>query len=86
MDFIEFNKKAQSKKRENQLFYKKLNNRPFKNIDEIIHHEHEKVFEQINCLSCANCCKTTSPIFYQSDIVRAAKATKMRSGAFIDKY
>ena len=86
MDFIEFNKKAQSKKKENQLFYKKLNNRPLKNLDEIIHQEHEKVFEQINCLSCANCCKTTSPIFYQSDIERAAKATKMRSGAFIDKY
>ena len=44
MDFIEFNKKAQSKKKENQLFYKKLNNRPLKNLDDIIHHEHEKVF------------------------------------------
>ncbi|MEI6020957.1 MAG: YkgJ family cysteine cluster protein [Bacteroidota bacterium] len=40
----------------------------------------------MNCLSCANCCKTTSPIFYQQDIERAAKALKIKPGEFIQHY
>jgi uncharacterized protein len=47
---------------------------------------HEQAFEEVDCLSCANCCKTTSPIFYQKDIERLAKHLKMRPTAFIEKY
>lgn len=86
MDLSEFNKKAQLTKKENQIFFKKLGNRPPKNLDDLFHEAHEQVFESIDCLSCGNCCKTTSPIFYQRDIDRASKAVKMKPGAFIDKY
>lgn len=47
---------------------------------------HDEVFEHTDCLTCANCCKTTSPIFYERDIERAASAVKMKPGAFIEKY
>ncbi len=86
MDLSEFNKKAQAQKKENQTFYKGLAKRPPKNLDELFHTTHDKVFEKINCLSCANCCKTTSPIFYQRDIERAAKALKLKPGDFLQKY
>lgn len=86
MDLIAYNKQAQVQKKENQTFYKKLSLRPPKNLDDLIHSEHEAAFEKIDCLQCANCCKTTSPIFYQRDIDRAAKAVRMRPGDFIDKY
>jgi len=86
MDLTDYNKKAQALKKENQAFYKRLANRPPKNLDAVFHSTHEEVFEKTDCLSCANCCKTTSPIFYQRDIERAAKALKLKPGEFLQKY
>lgn len=86
MDLTEFNKKAQALKKENQNFFKRLANRTPKNLDELFHSSHDEVFEKTDCLSCANCCKTTSPIFYQRDIERAAKGLKLKPGDFLQKY
>lgn len=86
LDLTEFNTQAQALKKENQTFFKKLARRPPKNLDDLFHAAHDAVFEKTDCLSCANCCKTTSPIFYQRDIERAAKALRMKPGVFIDHY
>ncbi|MES2679233.1 MAG: YkgJ family cysteine cluster protein [Bacteroidota bacterium] len=86
MDLIDFNKKTQAEKKENQAFFKKLGRRAPKNLDNLFHEAHERVFEKTDCLSCANCCKTTSPIFYQKDIERAAKALKQKPGEFLQTY
>ncbi|MDP3567445.1 YkgJ family cysteine cluster protein [Sediminibacterium sp.] len=86
MNISDFNKKAQIQKKDNQNFYKRLTNRPPKNLDNLFHEAHQTVFEKIDCLACANCCKTTSPIFYQRDIERASKALRLKPGAFIEKY
>ncbi|MDO9000414.1 MAG: YkgJ family cysteine cluster protein [Bacteroidota bacterium] len=86
MNISDFNKKAQIQKKDNQNFYKRLTNRSPKNLDNLFHEAHQTVFEKIDCLACANCCKTTSPIFYQRDIERASKALKIKPGAFIEKY
>jgi Fe-S-cluster containining protein len=56
------------------------------NLDDVVQELHEEVFEKIDCLQCANCCKTTSPIFQQGDIERIAKSLKMKVPAFIDQY
>src|SRR3954469_24599664 len=82
----DFNKKAQALKKENQAFYKKLKAKAPKNMDALFHTAHDEVFEHTDCLKCANCCKTTSPIFYQRDIERIAKALRMKPGDFIEKY
>ncbi|HZI26041.1 MAG TPA: YkgJ family cysteine cluster protein [Chryseolinea sp.] len=55
-------------------------------MDDAFHAIHEKVFEDIECLSCANCCKTTSPIFYQNDIDRIAKFLRIKPGDLVEKY
>ncbi|MDN3203682.1 YkgJ family cysteine cluster protein [Algoriphagus sediminis] len=47
---------------------------------------HEEVFSEIDCLDCANCCKTTSPIFIKTDIDRLARVFRMKSTEFIDEY
>jgi Fe-S-cluster containining protein len=86
LDLEDFNKKAQAAKKENQIFFKKLGNKVPKNLDEVFHSAHDNTFKAIDCLSCGNCCKTTSPIFYQRDIDRAAKAVRLKPGAFIEKY
>jgi uncharacterized protein len=86
MNLEEFNKKAQSQKKENERFFKTLKQKPPKNLDTLFHKAHDEVFNKTNCLNCANCCKTTSPIFYQRDIERAAKAVDLKPGEFIQKY
>lgn len=57
-----------------------------KNLDTLFHTEHTAVFDKVDCLTCANCCKTTSPIFRDVDIRRIAKQQRMSEAAFIRQY
>ena len=86
MDIEKHNQKAYTLKKENRIFFDKLKRTKPKNLDSQFHTLHEEVFEEIDCLACANCCKTTSPIFYNRDIERLAKHLRMKPGEFIDKY
>jgi len=47
---------------------------------------HEEEFSKTDCLQCANCCKTTGPLFTQKDIARISKHFRMKPGDFIDIY
>jgi len=86
LDLKKHNQKAFTLKKENRIFFDKLKRTKPKNLDNQFHELHDNVFEKIDCLVCANCCKTTSPIFYNRDIERLAKHVKLKSGDFIDKY
>ncbi len=47
---------------------------------------HTAAFEQVNCLSCAACCKNYSPRFKTPDIKRLSKTLGMKESTFIDTY
>jgi hypothetical protein len=57
-----------------------------KNLDDVFHDVHDAVFKKINCLDCANCCKTTSPIFRDTDIKRLARHLRVKPAQFIDQF
>lgn len=57
-----------------------------KNIDKFIHSLHDNVFKNIDCLECANCCKSISPIITYNDVNRIAKYLKIKPSSFVDKY
>lgn len=86
MDLEQFKNRSQNLKSRNRQFYNKLKLKKPKQLDEVFHSAHEEVFEEIDCLACANCCKTTSPIFYEKDIERLAGHLKLKPGIFIEKY
>ncbi len=86
MDLQQHKHKAEKLKKENKVFYDKLQRTKPKQLDEKFHHLHDSVFEKIDCLECANCCKTTSPIFYNRDIERLAKHLRQKPGDFIERY
>jgi Fe-S-cluster containining protein len=86
MDLNSFREKAQNQREENKKFLQGLRKKDPRKVDDVFHELHEQVFEEIDCLTCANCCKTTSPIFYQTDIERVAKSLRMKPGDFIEKY
>ncbi len=86
MDLQQFDARAKKLSAENKKFLTSLKKKDSRKLDEAFHQLHEAVFEEIDCLTCANCCKTTSPIFYETDIERAAKFLRVKPGDFVAKY
>jgi Fe-S-cluster containining protein len=86
MDIEVFLKAAAVSEEKNKKLFSKLKRAKPKDLDRNVHQFHEEAFERIDCLTCANCCKTTSPIFYQKDLERAAKHLRISPSAFLQKY
>lgn len=86
MDLNQFREQAASRAVENKKFLHGLKRKDPRLVDDAFHNAHENVFEKVSCLDCANCCKTTSPIFYPNDIDRLARSMRIKPGAFIEKY
>lgn len=78
--------RAKDTHKEHKKFFQKLKNRPPKKLDELMVQLHETEFERTNCLDCANCCKTTGPLFTDKDIQRISKHFKMKEQHFIETY
>jgi len=55
-------------------------------VDGQIHNLHQKAFAEIDCLACANCCKTTGPLLVPKDISRMAHQLNISAQDFIDSY
>ncbi|MBA5628892.1 YkgJ family cysteine cluster protein [Moheibacter lacus] len=86
-NFIEeYHQKASQKQTEHKKFLGKLKQKPPKDLDRKMLEIHEEVFERIDCLSCANCCKTTGPLFTQKDIERLSGLFRLKPSQFIEKY
>ena len=86
MDLVKHNQKAQALKKENRIFFDKLKRLTYKNLDTYFQEVQEQGVENTKWLSWSNCCKTTSPIFYNRDIERLAKHFKIKPGDFIERY
>ena len=86
-DFLkQLPKLAKDKHNENKKFFAKLKKKAPKNMDYIMQELHEEEFERTDCLTCANCCKTTGPLFTNADIERIAKHFRLKPQQFIDQY
>ena len=86
-DFINnLPKLAKDKHNENKKFFVKLKSKPPKNLDYVMQELHDSEFKKTDCLECANCCKTTGPLFTDKDVERIAKHFKMKTQQFINQY
>lgn len=74
------------KKAETTKYFAKLRKKVPKRLDVLMQDLHEKEFTKFNCLTCANCCKTSSPIFTNKDIFRISKSLGMKEQRFIATY
>lgn len=68
-----------------ELFAKLKKKQP-KQLDSIVHAIHDEVFEELDCLECANCCKSISPVVIDKDVERLAKQFRMKPQQFIQQY
>lgn len=86
MDLEWYKKQAQQKQKEHSKILEHIKRKPPKNLDYIVQETHEEVFEKIECLECANCCKTTGPLFTEKDIERISKHFKLKPAAFEARF
>ena len=57
-------KLAEEKHAETKKYFAKLRKKSPKKLDIIMQELHDNEFATTDCLTCANCCKTTSPNFH----------------------
>lgn len=77
---------AKINRKDNKRFFKTLKKIKPKVVDSLFHNNHKKVFDYTNCMQCANCCKTTGPLFTNKDIQRISKHLRLRPSTFAEKY
>lgn len=86
MDLKKFDKKVDKKKKGLKKFLKKLDKIVPENLDTLVQEVDKSVWEDIDCLECANCCKTMTPTYKRADITRIAKHFDMKPKEFKDKW
>jgi len=79
-------KRAKDTHNENKKFFNGLKKKTPKHLDILMQELHETEFAKTDCLSCANCCKTTGPLFTDKDVARIAKHLRMKEQKFIETY
>ena len=82
----ELHSRALDLKPETKSFFAKLRKKKPKNLDKVVHELHDEVFQDIDCLNCANCCKSISPTLYDKDVERLSRHFKMKPSQFIEEY
>jgi Fe-S-cluster containining protein len=82
----ELGKLAKDKHIENKKYFDKLKKKTPKNLDYVMQDIHDAEFKKTDCLKCANCCKTTGPLFTLADIERISKFLRQKPQQFIEQY
>jgi Fe-S-cluster containining protein len=78
--------KAPDWRERNAALVKRLKRKKPTDLDAVFHAAHDQAFAQMDCLQCANCCKTTSPLLLTKDIEQLAQHLRMKPGAFEERY
>lgn len=67
-------------------FLSRLEREAPRGLDKKIQAKEQEVWREIDCLSCANCCKTMTPTFNKQDLKRISAHFKMSVEAFKEKW
>jgi Fe-S-cluster containining protein len=67
-------------------FLARLKKNPPAKLDDVVQRLHAEAFEQIDCLLCANCCSSISPLLIDRDIERLAASRKEGISDFTGRY
>ncbi len=78
--------RAKDEKKANKKYFRKLRQKKPRELDATVAALHEEVFADTDCLACANCCKSASPIFRDRDVERLASHLRMRPAEFVHEY
>ena len=82
----EIKSEAFRKQKERRKYIERIRKDKNSKIDELFNEAHNAVFNTLDCLQCANCCKTVGPLFTSKDIMRISKKLKISPGQFTETY
>ncbi len=77
---------AKESKKINEIYLRKLKSSDSENTVPILRKIHHEVFQITDCLSCANCCKTTPALITRQDVKRIARFLHMPASQFLKLY
>ncbi|MEX1003270.1 MAG: YkgJ family cysteine cluster protein [Crocinitomicaceae bacterium] len=86
MDVEKELKRGEQDQKKNRKLVKTLKKTKPKGLDACVQELHDSTFDEIDCLSCANCCKTTSPGMHERDIDRLSGFLKIKPSELIERY
>jgi Fe-S-cluster containining protein len=81
-----FRKKAKVHKRSLRRFLTRLEKNPPRGLDKLAALTEKEVWSEMDCQSCANCCKTMTPVYSPRDIRRIARHQGMTVADFKEKW
>jgi hypothetical protein len=81
-----FKQRVRHRQRSFRRFLTKIEKNPPPGLDKMAAAIDAEVWQEVDCLSCANCCKTMSPTFTNKDIKRIANHFEMTPAEFKEKW
>src|SRR6186713_1660927 len=79
-------KKNRKRRKQLRTFLRGLFKRKVRGIDAMAQRFNKEAFEKIDCLKCANCCKTMTPTWKKAEVKRVAKRFGMTYKEYYKKY
>ncbi len=77
---------AKNTEESTKALFKRLKKKKPKDLDKIVHDLHFEVFDEVDCLKCANCCRGLGPRVTDKDVERLSKAERMKPAKFVETY
>ena len=81
-----FKQKVRYHKSAFKRYLGKIEKNPPRNLDKIAEQIDAEVWKEIDCLSCANCCKSMTPTFTKTDVKRISAHLGFTPAAFTEKW
>jgi len=81
-----FRNKVLARKRKMKLALSRIEKNPPKGLDKTAVAIEKEVWQEIDCLTCANCCKKMTPTFTDKDVKRISAHLDMTPKAFKEKW
>lgn len=81
-----FEKKAAANKKRFRGFVTKLENSSHRGVMQEVTEANAEVWQEVDCLSCANCCRKMTPTLKAADKTRIANHLRISVKAFTEKY
>lgn len=86
LDLKQFRIVASRKKKSLTAFLQKLDDIVPEGMQQLVAEVDATVWKDIDCTTCANCCKTMTPTFRRSDVLRISEHLKMKPKEFAEKW
>lgn len=84
--YLSFRRKLVKNRKAFRSFLTKSEKNPPKGIDKLTQQIEPEVWQEVECLTCANCCKKMTPTFTAKDLKRISAHFQMTPEAFKEKW